>query len=560
MGNIFSSAGNKVLPIDTSFSFPFSVPTWPSGEGSFASGNIDLGEGLEVTQITTFTKIWSSKIGGPDNMGATFFEPSSLPDGFFMLGTYAQPNNQPLFGWILVGKDKNDASSSGTSILQKPTDYILVWSSESLKGIDFDSPGYVWLPIPPEGYKALGHIVTNTNEKPSLDKIRCVRSDFTEVCETETWIWGPGDTEDTESEMNVYSLRPTNRGIQAQGVSIGSFFFKEALSQISSFSCLKNNNFNLSSMPNQSQVEALVQTYSPFIYFHPEEPYAPSSVNWYFSNGVMLYKQGDESNPLLIEPNGSNLPQGGSNDGTYWIDLPENEEERERVKKGDLETCEAYIHVKPMFGGTFTDIAMWIFFPFNGPVTAKLGLIDLPLGMIGQHIGDWEHLTLRISNFNGLLYRVYFSEHSSGSWIDTPLLEFQESSNKVIAYSSKNGHAFYSKPGLVLQGVGDVGIRNDTAKSDLVLDMGAKYAIVAGDIYNGTIETIVEPPWVNYYRKWGPKIDYTLADELEKLESLLIGVFKTLFESLVEVLPNEILGEDGPTGPKVKNSWVGDEA
>jgi len=123
----------------------------------------------------------------------------------------------------------------------------------------------------------------------------------------------------------------------------------------------------------------------------------------------LLYKKGEESNPMEIDPLGSNLPQGGSNDGAYWLDLPKDKANRDRVKKGDFKNCQGYFHVKPMFGGTFTDLAMWIFYPFNGPGTLKVGLIDnISLGKIGEHIGDWEHVTLRVSNFNGELKRVYF--------------------------------------------------------------------------------------------------------------------------------------------------------
>ena len=102
-----------------------------------------------------------------------------------------------------------------------------------------------------------------------------------------------------------------------------------------------------------------------------------------------------------------------------------------------------------MIGGTFTDITIWIFFPFNGPATAKVGIIDIPFRKIGEHVGDWEHITLRISNFTGELWKVYFAQHSKGEWIDASSLEF-EKGNKVVAYSSLNGHASYSKPGLVI--------------------------------------------------------------------------------------------------------------
>ncbi|KAK1373834.1 hypothetical protein POM88_030027 [Heracleum sosnowskyi] len=66
-----------------------------------------------------------------------------------------------------------------------------------------------------------------------------------------------------------------------------------------------------------------------------------------------------------------------------------------------------------------------------------------------------------------------FSEHSKGQWVSAPQLEF-ENGNKPVTYSSLNGHAFYPKPGLVLQGSGGIGIRNDTAKSKNVMDTGFK--------------------------------------------------------------------------------------
>lgn len=507
-----------------------------------------------MCQISTFTKIWAINEGGPNNLGASFFEPSSVPDGFFMLGCYGQSNNNPLFGGVLVGKDVIGDPSGKT--LSKPIDYTLVWNSESLK-IDQNDHGYIWLPTPPDGYKPVGHVVTASPEKPSLEKVRCVKADLTEECEIDKWIWGEGTKSDTNG-FNACGLRPRNRGTKAQGVCVGTFLAKNSGDDNStlSLSCLKNNNFvTLSPMPNLSQVEAIIQAYSPWIYFHPRETYLPSAVSWYFENGALLYEKGKESKPVPIERNGSNLPQGGSNDDRYWIDLPMEENASDKVKQGDLQSTTVYLHIKPMLGATFTDIPIWIFYPFNGPSTAKLGLIDIPLGKIGEHVGDWEHVTLRVSNFDGMLYSVYFAEHSGGTWVDASLLEFKNGSNKFVAYSSLHGHATYANPGLVLQGTAIVGIRNDTAKSDMFIDTGAKYLIVAAEYIAG----IVEPPWLNYARKWGPKITYEIGVEVEKLEKSLPEDLKSGLESLVNLLPDEVYGEDGPTGPKIKSDWNGDE-
>lgn len=510
-----------------------------------------------MCQISSFKRIWATYEGGVDNLGATFFEPSSVPDGYVMLGCYSQPNNRPLSGWVLVGKNDNSSNPQEDGALVEPIDYTLFWSSESMQ-IKQAGYGYIWLPVPPDGYKAVGHIVTTSGEKPSLDKIRCVRADLTDESEVGDWIWGQG-ADVSDDGFNVYGIRPRIRGTKAQGVCLGTFILQENTSSSSStlsLACLKNKNFTtLSYAPNIENVKTLLEIYSPKLYLHPDETYLPCSVNWYFDNGALLYKEGDESSPVRVEPNGSNLPQGGSNDDKYWLDLPVDPAAKERVKKGDLQSSEAYIHIKPMLGATFTDLAIWIFYAFNGPATAKLGLVDVPLGRIGEHVGDWEHVTLRISNFTGVLDRVFFSQHSGGTWIDSSELEYDTGTNKPVAYSSLNGHALYHKPGLVLQGTELVGIRNDTAKSDKIMDVGEKYSVVSDDI----LHEVVEPAWLNYDRKWGPKITYELGKEIEKMEEQLPGELRTLFESLVNLIPNEVLEEEGPTGPKMKNNWNGDE-
>ncbi|CAI9279337.1 unnamed protein product [Lactuca saligna] len=376
---------------------------------------------------------------------------------------------------------------------------------------------------------------------------------WSKIVEFDGWIWGLTNEIDPNG-LNVYGSRPKDRGAQATGVSIGSFLVQNGLADLSLPYCLKNNTNTLLAMPNFAQIEALIQAYSPIIYFHPDEKYLPSTVNWYFENGALLYQKGLESNPNPIEPNGSNLPQGGSDDDSYWLDLPIDDSAKDRVKKGDLDNANAYFHIKPMFGATFTDIAIWVFYPFNGPARVKLEFLTISLGKIGQHVGDWEHLTLRISNFDGSLKYIYFSEHSGGTLLDASQIEFGNG-NKPVAYASLNGHAFYSKPGLVLQGKGGNGIRNDTAKGKAAMDTGVRAAVVAAE-YLAMVE---EPPWLNYSRKWGPKVSYDIVKEIEKVKKVLPGKLKEVFEKAVSGVPNEVLGEEGPSGPKMKNNWNGDE-
>ncbi|PHU04857.1 hypothetical protein BC332_25679 [Capsicum chinense] len=116
----------------------------------FASGVIDLG-GLHVSQISSLSKVWSANEGVPDDLGSTFFEPTNLPNGFFMFVSYSQPNNMPLLGWTLAGKD----TLGGT--FKMPMNYTLSTGSNLSQG-GSDDCAY-WLDLP-----------TNDTAKSNINK------------------------------------------------------------------------------------------------------------------------------------------------------------------------------------------------------------------------------------------------------------------------------------------------------------------------------------------------------------------------------------------------------
>ncbi|KAH7690918.1 Vacuolar protein sorting-associated protein 62 [Dioscorea alata] len=549
-----------VYPDPRPFSLPSSLPQWPQG-GGFAKGRICIGE-LEVIKITAFQKIWSCAEFSRKCSGATFYRPIGIPDSFFSLGHYGQTNDKPSHGFVLVARE---VESSGEIIgntgdtrlpaLEKPQDYKLVWCSNYGRNHHFGCLpcGYFWLPLPPEGYKTLGYVVTTSPSKPSLEEVRCVRSDLTESCETHEMIFNVG------AEVLVFQVRnarPCHRSIWAKGLPVGTFSCTHInFGEEMEISCLKNFDSSLHAMPNLEQIHALIHHYGPTLIFHPKEIYLPSSIPWFFNNGATLYKKG-ETIGEYIDADGSNLPKGGTNDGQYWIDLP-NDDRKNYVKYGRLESAELYVHVKPSLGGTFTDIAMWVFCPFNGPATIKIGVINVSMSKIGQHVGDWEHFTLRISNFTGELWSIYFSQHSGGEWVDASSLEYI-AGNRAIVYSSKSGHASYPHPGNYLQGCEKlgIGVRNDAAQSVFSVDSSSKYKVVAAE-YLGDIVT--EPSWLQFMREWGPKITYSSRSELDKILSILPMNIKFSVESIFKRLPMELYGEEGPTGPKEKNNWEADE-
>ncbi|RZC81464.1 hypothetical protein C5167_044038 [Papaver somniferum] len=451
------------------FTLPSSIPEWPQGQG-FGNQVICLGQ-LEVIQITKFESVWTCSLSKDKKKCATFYKPVEIPDGFFSLGHYGQSHDQPLHGFVLVAREvgapktgKNFHQVTESPALKKPLDYTLVCSTDEQGDANHYGCGYFWLPQPVEGYKPVGYLVSNSPEKLSLEEVRCVREDLTANCET------------------CNNLDPT-----------------------------------LHAMPNINQIHALIKHYGPTVFFHPDEIYLPSSLSWFFKNGALLYKKGDLVG-VPIDSMGLNLPCGGSNDREYWIDLPKDSN-RNFVKCGNLESAELYVHVKPALGGTFTDIVMWVFCPFNGPATLKIGVLNIALSKVGEHICDWEHYTLRISNFTGELWSIYFSQHSGGEWVDACDLEFIEG-NKAIVYSSKSGHANFPHPRNFLQGSLGIGVRNDAAKSKFYVDSSLKYEVVAAE-YLGDNTIVREPNWLQYMREWGLKLVYDGRSELDRIIHLL---------------------------------------
>lgn len=321
--------------------------------------------------------------------------------------------------------------------------------------------------------------------------------------------------------------------------------------------CLGNVELDLSAMPTLEQAHAVIRHYGPTLFFHPKEVYLPSSVSWFFKNGAALYRRGGDTAGEEIDGEGSNLPGGGCNDGEFWIDVPSGERGR-AVCRGSIDSAELYAHVKSAMGGTCTDVAMWVFCPFNGPARLKLGPISLPLGKTGRHVGDWEHFTFRVSNLTGELMGVYYSQHSGGHWVDASALEYIDG-NRPVVYSSRNGHASYAYPGVYLQGSAalGVGIRNDAARSSLFVDSSARYRIVAaGYLGEGAV---VEPQWLQFMREWGPTVVYKSRKWMEWVIGRLPPRLRCRAESMLNKMPNELSREEGPTGPKEKNNWEGDE-
>jgi hypothetical protein len=125
---------------------------------------------LLITFSQTFDLIGS--LGFPFSTAGSFYNPVSTTDGFKPLGSLCisgTDNPDGTHGVMLVkAKDGSDA-------LAAPVDYTLLWASDATGGIS------LWVPVPPDGYKAMGLVAHSGTfpVKPSLDAVVCVREDLT---------------------------------------------------------------------------------------------------------------------------------------------------------------------------------------------------------------------------------------------------------------------------------------------------------------------------------------------------------------------------------------------
>lgn len=118
---------------------------------------------LYTYQTTFYVKILTIDEPGIEKM--TIWRPT-IRDRYYPIGDIIKQGiKSPKSQTALVG-----------GATAPPSDYELVYDN---KLINQSYEISIWKPIPPDGYIALGYVFNNNYEKPSIDEVRCVASEFT---------------------------------------------------------------------------------------------------------------------------------------------------------------------------------------------------------------------------------------------------------------------------------------------------------------------------------------------------------------------------------------------
>ena len=150
--------------------------------------------------------------------------------------------------------------------------------------------------------------------------------------------------------------------------------------------------------PVDPRQEVLVQ-YAPRVWLHSAEEYFPSSVEFGFP-----------SMTRFVGP-----------DGNYWvrstIDLDSPSDDSLAFFLGDLDDAPVYAYYADK-GNDIVDLVYFFYYPYN----RGKEVVDT---IWGNHVGDWEHITVRLMRGpdDALTpLQVYLSAHSFGGaydWADT---------------------------------------------------------------------------------------------------------------------------------------------
>lgn len=286
------------------------------------------------------------------------------------------------------------------------------------------------------------------------------------------------------------------------------------------------------------RLQALV-TYAPRVWLPADEEYFPSSVEFAFANMTRF-------------------PDG---EGNYWIRSTaalDSPSDTLPFFAGELDTAPVYAYYADK-GSQLVDLVYFFYYPYN----RGKSVVDT---IWGNHVGDWEHITVRLMRGPDdtlTPVQVYLSAHSFGGAYEWAALEHFEDTHPVV-YSAWGSHGVWDSPGahtyqtigmevlgvcvtIVCADLTDdtaAGIAWDTWERVAGFDYGAKEGLGGQSWPVWMSETFTDPgtepasvPGGGPIFRWGNEEDCsTLGVDI----SDLIGVCRL---------------EDGPTGPASKSVW-----
>ena len=197
----------------------------------------------------------------------------------------------------------------------------------------------------------------------------------------------------------------------------------------------------------------VIQKYTPTIYLHPYDNHHPMAVEEFLSECSMLDQNGNVLKSGLT-PADLATYSGASNYLSFtngvWPSAGNDYETGDPIVAGASPgwgQSNSPIYVKTIDYGTYIDLKFYTFYAINGFQTFQAGIIVdfvtqpylFDWGNFALHQGDWEHITVRISEDTTQLLGVFYSQHGNAFWDASPAMD----GTHPIVYSAWDSHANY---------------------------------------------------------------------------------------------------------------------
>lgn len=171
-------------------------------------------DALEIMFVTDYDFVYNDR-GTGASTNWSMWSPK-LPPGYSSLGHYAHASHAKPTTVMIAVRAGNDPSA-----VAYPKDYQRIYHDAGTGG---DQDGSIWMPVAPQGYRALGTVGMNGHGKPSPSAVVCVRNDLTTYASVGKRLFtdsGSGG----DLDLGVYAIKPPNvvQDSKESFVTSGSF-------------------------------------------------------------------------------------------------------------------------------------------------------------------------------------------------------------------------------------------------------------------------------------------------------------------------------------------------
>ncbi|MCY0995857.1 Vps62-related protein [Myxococcus sp. MISCRS1] len=376
---------------------------------------------LWVRTVNTFTWAYDdSGTGSHDDVSVWRPDLSQHP-GYYSLGDIAMPGHgqAPRMTFAVSGEG---------DLLARPLYYNRIWEDGGTGG---NHDAAFWQPVPPPGYTCLGSVVELGYNAPPTDRIRCVKDEYV-LPAGASWVWNDKGSGKASGDIALWQADPRDHRTLATSTFVGQGNYDGP--DGSRFWALNNSALANPELQGGFVDDLTVLRYAPRIRLHPNETYFPAGMNDFVPNMV------DDGTRLrtrdaLACPECTNLPflQG---------------------KRPDQHSVPVYAQIIPRTQAGLptntTDVVYWLFYPYNRgkPICTQwhhLLRTCMQYTTFDNHVGDWEHLTLRF--VDGRPTQLAMSQRAG-----RPPTHFASKDLALVdlhpeVYAAQGSHGLYPAPG-----------------------------------------------------------------------------------------------------------------